>query len=291
MNTTLPTSLDRFQSQLEEAVRRDRSRTPRRLAMRAGLALTVAFAVALGVLGALPGESPSVVERAAAALRGGDGAILHTIMIGTTTEADGSATAMRVETWQAGSPPYDQLRITSTDGRTVETASVNGVEQLYDPQTNTIYAALLEPVAKKQREGTPAPKPGEAEAKRAAAAKEEGADTGGDVYRAKILGLLDSGRINEAGRSEVDGRDVIRLASDDGHVRLLVDAAGYEPIEWRVTEEGRSAVARFPTYERVPATDANAALLSLTARHPDARVEDSPAAYEPARQRLIPQRG
>jgi hypothetical protein len=44
----------------------------------------------------------------------------------------------------------------------------------------------------------------------------------------------------------------------------------------------------FPTYERLPATEANAALLSLQARHADATVDDDPARYQAALERLNP---
>ena len=44
----------------------------------------------------------------------------------------------------------------------------------------------------------------------------------------------------------------------------------------------------FLTYERLPATEANAALLSLTARHANAVVDGDPAHYEAALERLNP---
>ena len=275
---TLPTSLVRFQSQLEEAVR-DRAPAPRRLALRSALALTVAAAVALGVLGALPGNSPSTVERAAAALQVGDSAILHTAVVSVTADAEGGSTTTRVETWQAGSPPFDQLQITSRDGQLLETAIVNGVAQLYDPETETIHVGPADPRVTKQA------------AAKAAGKAAPALETGGDFYRAKILSLLEAGKIAESGRSAVDGRDAIRLVSDDGSVTLLVDAVSYRPIEWRVDQQGKSLVARFPTYEHLSASDSNAALLSLAARHPGATIDRSPAAYEAARQRLVPDKG
>jgi hypothetical protein len=110
----------------------------------------------------------------------------------------------------------------------------------------------------------------------------------GDSYRAKILGLLDSGQVHQAGRETINGRDAIRLVSDDGSVTLLVDADSYEPIEWRVSQDGREAVTSFPVYEHLPATDANAALVSLTGRHPGAALDDDPADYQAALERLNP---
>jgi hypothetical protein len=94
--------------------------------------------------------------------------------------------------------------------------------------------------------------------------------------------------VHQAGRETINGRDAIRLVSDDGSVTLLVDADSYEPIEWRVSQDGREAVTSFPVYEHLPATDANAALVSLTGRHPGAALDDDPADYQAALERLNP---
>jgi hypothetical protein len=281
--TTLPSSLVRFEHQLETAIRHDRRRQNRRVVLRSAISLAAVAAVALGVLGTVPRTGPSVVERAAAALRSTDGTILHTVLVGALTGPDGPID-LRIETWQASSPPHDQLQLITAAGRQFEVALADGLGQLYDPQTNTVYTGSsqlkdAQPVDKAR--GTKW-KTGGAEA------GDAGQDKGtivaaDDSYRAKILGLLESGKVHEDGRVAVDGRDAIRLVSDDGNVTLLVDADSYEPIEWRVSENGATAVTSFPTYERLPAGEANAALLSLTARHPDAIVDDDPAHYRAAR--------
>jgi hypothetical protein len=138
--TTLPTSLVHFQQELESSIRRDRTRQRRRLVRRSGITIAAAAAVALGALGALPRTGPSVVDRAAAALRAADGTILHTVLVGTLAGQNGSKD-LRIETWQASSPPHDQLQIITAGGRHFEVAMVDGVGQLYDPQTNTIYTS------------------------------------------------------------------------------------------------------------------------------------------------------
>jgi hypothetical protein len=286
--TTLPTSLVRFEHELETAIRRDRRRQHRRVVLRGAISVAAVAAVALGVLGAVPRTGPSVVERAAAALRSTDGTILHTVLVGTLTRADGPID-LRIETWQASSPPHDQLQIITASGRRFEVALVDGVGQLYDPQTNTIYTSPsqlkdTQPVDKARATKW---KTGGAEA--GAAGNDNGSIVAADdSYRAKILGLLESGKVHEDGRVTVDGRAAIRLVSDEGNVTLLVDADSYEPIEWRVTENGATAVTSFPTYERLPASEANAALLSLTARHADATIDDDPARYQAALERLNP---
>jgi hypothetical protein len=286
--TTLPTSLVRFEHELETAIRRDRRRQHRRVVLRGAISVAAVAAVALGVLGAVPRTGPSVVERAAAALRSTDGTILHTVLVGTLTRPDGPID-LRIETWQASSPPHDQLQIITASGRRFEVALVDGVGQLYDPQTNTIYTSPsqlkdTQPVDKARATKW---KTGGAEA--GAAGNDKGSIVAADdSYRAKILGLLESGKVHEDGRVTVDGRAAIRLVSDEGNVTLLVDADSYEPIEWRVTENGATAVTSFPTYERLPASEANAALLSLTTRHADATIDDDPARYQAALERLNP---
>jgi hypothetical protein len=285
--TTIPSSLVRFEHQLETAIRRDRRRRPR-VVLRSAISVAAVAAVALGVLGAVPRTGPSVVERAAAALHSTDGTILHTVLVGTLTRADGPID-LRIETWQASSPPHDQLQIVTADGRRFEVAMVDGVGQLYDPQTNTIYTGPLQAEQAQQVDKARATKWKTGGARAGAASENKGSIVAADdSYRAKILGLLESGKVHEDGRVMVDGRAAIRLVSDDGTVTLLVDADSYEPIEWRVSEEGRTAVTSFPTYERLPASEANAALLSLTARHADATIDDDPAHYEAALERLNP---
>jgi hypothetical protein len=286
--TTLPSSLVRFQDELETAIRRDRTRRRRRVVLRSAVSVAAVATVALGVLSAVPRTGASVVEHAAAALRSSDGTILYTVLVGTLTRADGSID-LRIETWQASSPPHDQLQVITAGGRRFEVALADGVAQLYDPQTNTIYTGPLQAKQAQQVDKARASKWKSGGARTGASGKDKGTVVAADdSYRAKILGLLESGKVHEDGRVTVDGRAAIRLVSDDGNVTLLVDADSYEPIEWRVHENGQTAVTSFPTYERLPATEANAALLSLTARHADATIDDNPARYQAALERLNP---
>jgi hypothetical protein len=165
-----------------------------------------------------------VVERAAAALRAADGTILHTVLVGTLTGRAGPQD-VRIETWQASPPPYDQLQIIAAGGRRFEVALVGGVAQLDDPQTNSIYTSRLQaqtaqPVGKARATKW---KAGAAKAAVSGAAKGT-IVAAGDSYRAEILGLLELGKAHEAGRETVNGRDAIRLVSDDETVTLLVAA-------------------------------------------------------------------
>jgi hypothetical protein len=298
--TTLPPALVRFEGQLEDAIRRRRARRPRTLALRAACVGAATAAVALGVLSILPGDGPSVVERATAALTVTDGTILHVVVTATTTGPDGVDTPMTVERWEETEAPYDTREIVLAGDRRFESAQVGGLTQVYDAATNTIYSGELgaakADVAKPGAIKPGAVKPGSPDGAAKAGAGKPGAGQGadtpppgrGDQYREKILVLLRSGNVHEDGRLVAGDRDAIRLVSGDGSVELVVDAGTYEPIEWRVSEGGRTAVASFPTYERLPASAANRALVSLPALHPGATVDTSDADLRAALQRLAP---
>jgi hypothetical protein len=265
---TLPSSLERFASQLEEAIRRDRDRRPRRLVVRTGLAAAAAAAIALGVLSVVPGNGPSVVQRAEAALRDTNGTILHVVIAETNTASDGSVSRVRFERWEGSTSPFDYRELRTGDGVALEIGLTGRAVQLYDPTSNTIY----EQAAPKQPE-----KPGDAG---------KGGTDGGDPYRTKVLNLLQDGRLREDGHTTVDGRDALRLVSPDGTTTLDVDASTYEPTEWRVADHGRVMEDRFTTFERLPVSDAAGALLSVAAQHPGAAVDDDPADYAAAVLRL-----
>lgn len=144
--TGLPPSLERFQGQLEAAAARDLKRLSRirpTLIRVTAVCVTAAAAVAvLSVVGVFGKNGPSLVDKAAAALAPSQGSILHIDMRGSQTNANGSVDTWSDESWQAGTKPYDRRQIEigteGTDSR-VETAMVDGVTQVYDPTTDTIY--------------------------------------------------------------------------------------------------------------------------------------------------------
>lgn len=142
--TGLPRSLERFQGQLEAAAARDLKRSSRirpTLIRVTAVCVTAAAAVAiLSVVGVFGKNGPSLVDKAAAALAPSQASILHIDMKGSQTNADGSVDAWSDESWQAGTKPYDRRQIEiGSEGTRVETAMVDGVTQVYDPATDTIY--------------------------------------------------------------------------------------------------------------------------------------------------------
>jgi hypothetical protein len=190
-------------------------------------------------------------------------------MVETRTDTDGAVSRVQFERWEASTPPYDSREIRTAAGRSFEAALVGGNAQVYDPATNTVYEQPS-PKAGYQKPGS---KPG---------------GDGGDPYRNKMLTLLQTGYLHADGHTTVDGRDAIRLVSDDRTSTLAVDPDTYEPIQWRV-DRGSEGVEddRFVVYERLPASDA---LLSPVAQHPGATVDDDPADYAAALDRLSPKK-
>jgi hypothetical protein len=265
LNTTIREAIDSLHRSLDDAVpdwervvadaepepvRQRRRPRSRRYLIRGALVVAATAVVAFGVLsglpddGLFPGTGPSSIARAASALTPADKTILHTVVVTTQTHPDGDTPVSWSETWQQTTPPYAARQLA---GR--ELAQANGALQYYDPQTNTIHT-------------TP---PNAIPASPTAFAGDEG-------LRERMLDLLHSGEAHEDGHVIVGGRDAIRIVSSDGKMTLIVDAATYEPIEWSWVSDGVSETSRFATYEWLPATERNLALLSLTAQHPNATI-------------------
>jgi len=322
--TALPPALDRFHAELELAVQRElRARTRRRRLAAAALPAAAA-AAALGVLAVLPASGSSVVGRAAAALEESNGAILHIEMRGQQHNPDGSVVAWRSESWELNESPYTSRKIeVGPEGIRAETSARGETQELYDAQTNTIYIASQDELAaarpmpkikivsesrlreitrnakgdafvvygKAKGYSVVATKAGAERLRRQRAreAQSSGADQAiEEPFRAEILALLRSGRAQETGHVEIDGRDALRIESPDGRRVYLVDPATYAPIEWTTTGNGGSVTLRFPVYEDLQVNAESMKLLDLEAQYPQAHVERDADAYLAAEARLFP---
>jgi hypothetical protein len=274
--------LSQRKERLVTKIRQDpkKARSWRPLAFRtavASAALIAALAV-LSIVNVFGSNGPSLVDKAVAALARPENAILHMKVISTDSDKSGGIIASTSENWAAMTAPFARREIlTSEGGVAVETGGAPGEpEQIYDPSTNTIYQYQA------PQKGT-APKD---------------ASQPADSTREMILGLLESGGAKEDGHETVDGRDAMRILStkdygtDSGgkayETVYLVDAKTGDPIEWRVTREGKNASLRFAVYEYLPSTPENLALLSLAGQHPDAALITDPAAYRDAESRVYP---
>jgi hypothetical protein len=254
-----------------DATRRTRRR---RLALRVAAAAGAAAAIALGALETLPGgrepSSASAIERAKAALGDADGRILHVVARTTLAGPDGATLRTeRTETWELTSPPYDTRQVHYSQGIRREIAFAGGRPEVYDPRRNTI--STLPPAIDLPERGR------DAKARRSLPV--DPFDTGAERLRDRMLDLLRSGGAREDGRVTVHGREAIRIVAPAQGMTLLVDARTYEPIEWSspvtgigTTPDRGVQTTRFETYERLPATESNLALLDLRAQHPGAKV-------------------
>jgi hypothetical protein len=271
----------------------------------------------------LPGGGSSVVGPAAAALEVSHNTILHLELCGEQHNPDGSVVTWQSESWQLGEAPFTRRQIEiGPDGIRAESLVRGETNELFDAETNTIYIASQKELAA----SAPLPKINVVSAARyrkltqgsrgdaafkvtkngsySVIATKEGAkrlreeraraqDSGADgafdePFRAEILALLNSGRAQETGRIEVDGRDAIRIESPGGRQIYLIDAATYAPIEWTSTGQGGSVTLRFPVYEELPVNTDSVEVFDLEAQHPEARVERDAAAYQEAEARLFP---
>jgi len=304
---TLPPSLLRFEGELARAIQRDlrshRRRPIGRRAIRLSLVAVAAAGVALGALSLFPNHGPSVVERAAAALRLNGAAILHIEMAVHETGDTGISSTYTEETWQQASAPFTYRSVRTENGVRIDVVTHNdGNSELYDATTNTIYAVSSAGLRElKQAQLPPAPPP----VKLRPASPSEGprpigkpslnpppepgtTNSAADPIRTRVLGILESGLVSAEGHVTVDGRDALRLASADGTTMILVDPQTYEPILWQMSggTNGAGLTAHFDVYERLADTQANATLFDLRAQHPDARVDTNPADYAAALARL-----
>jgi hypothetical protein len=275
----LPDTLTRFRRDLEGAIGRDLDRRRRRARIVRPLAGAAALAVVGGALAStlLGGGSPSIVDRAEAALATPSGRALHMVMIGRTT-TEGRVVHWQDEEWLiSGSVSPRRAVQTSADGQRFETAMTDdGLAELYDPASNTIYAApFVVPAGSGSKPGSD---PEAADLARRTLSPQE-----------RIKLLLAGGNLREEGHVTVDGRDAVRLVTSGGDVTYLVDPDTYVPLELTARLDGGGTVdLRFPVYEQLPPSAVSVGAFSLRAQHPGAAVKIDKLAYEAQWSRLAP---
>ena len=293
----LPNSLIGFRRQLEDAVARDLQRRARvrALILPGAVALAAAAVVATAsIAGVLGTHTPSIVERASAALAVNDGTILHVTVLGRQNNGDGTESTWRSESWQSTSEPYQRRQVehVGTDPAT-ETSSAGNSQALYDPDTNTVYVhddpAALPLGGKLLRWKTADGKVHRVVVTGGRPAPPQSRDDPiEEPFRREVLELLSSGDAHETGRVTLAGRDAIRIVGNGGNATYFVDATTYNPIEFRTTGSGGGTSLRFVVYETLPLTAATRALLTVQAQHPDAIVNHDPAGFQAAQKRLFP---
>jgi hypothetical protein len=229
---------------------RRRVRLPLPLEARPGVVALIgapaAAAVAALVLVGTAGEGgPSVadaaiIHRADAALSPPPNEILHTKLVGDGVGA---------ESWQLTSPPYTAVGMKGPLGQQQEQASDSTTSSVYDPASNTI-----------QQHADSAP-------------------VAFDDPLSQVRQELHNGRAQVLGSTTTGGVPTykIRFATKDGFssdsLVAYVDKRTYRPILLSDPQRNGTIVElHVVALEYLPRTAANLRLLSLTARHPGARV-------------------
>lgn len=231
--------------QLELRPRRRR----RRLLVGSAAATAATLAAAIvALIGAGGSGGPSAAEAAilahvVRAITPPANLIVHVKEAGV--QPDG--TPVSVEWWQETNPPYALRLIKGADGQQHEGAADGAVSSQYDADTNTVYQhpksttpTLIDPI---------------------------------ETVRA---GLAD-GTAQVGGTVTIDGRSLYEIELPNGVVAYF-DETDYRPA-YLDNPQGDGSVVRtqVTAYEELPITPENEELLSITAQHPDARVETTPA--------------
>jgi len=157
-----------------------------------------------------------------------------------------SGTPVSVEWWQETTAPHALRLMKGAVGHVGEGGSDGTTAYQYDAATNTIYEhpdsnppTLVDPV---------------------------------ETVRAALA----DGTAQVAGTATIDGRSLYKIVLPTG-VTGYFDQSDYRPV-YLDNPQGDGTVVRTTVvaYDELPLTPENEKLLSVTAQHPDARVESSP---------------
>jgi hypothetical protein len=234
------------------ALRREFDGTTGRSRLRPALGALVAAplvaAIGLAVAGVFGGGGTSIadaaiIHRADVALTAGPGKILYTHVAGGGFGA---------QTWQLTSPPYSFVGSKGpSGGHAPEEASNGTTASWWDPATNTIHEQPA-PTMPQGPSGNPL---------------------------AQIKSELHAGRARVLGTATVDGTATYKIQFEDKNgfdaqsLVAYVDQSSYRPLLLSDPQRnGQVVQLKVLALEYLPATPANLRLLSLTARHPDAKV-------------------
>jgi hypothetical protein len=227
----------------------------------AGIAVVAVVLAVLSVVDVFGPNGPSLIEKAQAAVTVQENVVVHLKTTGFQDNGDGTTAEWSDETWQLSSALQVCRRVEIVSGApTLETAqTAGGWSQVYDAETNTIYQV---------QGGVVTP-------------------DGPETFRAMVTDLLDSGGTKADEHLTFQGLDAVRIVSADGSQTYIVDAKTGEPLQWQTRGTNGSVTMRI-TYEKLPATDANAVLVDLAKQHPGAAIDSDQQHYQDALGKLAP---
>jgi hypothetical protein len=258
MRTDIPDTLYTYRNQLTAAIERDLARGTRSGRMkRRGLALSVpataaaaTTAIVLLTAGGAPGPSSAsaaIIRHVRAELSAAPGQILHESA--TVTLPDGSSTSFELWVQTGGTGVF---RVIKYGSEASQSATQN---ETYKASTNTVTVSPLPP-AIHQLEVS------------------KGSDPAAELKR-----MVESGQAT-ATPTTYNGTPAYKIiVSSSGDPSLngiaYVARSDYRPLELDSAAHPGGKVV-FSTYEYLPATPANDALLAVTSAHPGAAVVNQP---------------
>lgn len=221
---------------------RRRRRSTRYPLGAAAIVATAAAAAVLALVGTGGSNGPAaasaaIVHHALKAVTPPANSILHTEVIGVQ-----NGTSVVGETWQETSPPYASRGMKGEPGHQGEFADDGTTSFEYDPSSNTISEqpdasrpTFTDPVSQIRRE-------------------------------------LANGQAQETGTATIGGVSLYRIDLPQGLVAYF-DTVTYKPRYLDDPQRDGSVVRlRVATYDYLPMTAANRALLNITAQHPRAQI-------------------
>ncbi len=222
----------------------------RRFSRRIALALVAAAAASAGLIALLAGTTGSgptpadaaILHHTLRAVTPPSNTILHVKVVGVQNGAEISG-----ETWQQTAPPYASRGMKGPIGSQSEAGDNGTTSFLYDSSTNTIY---------------------------------EQPDSSAPTFEdpiASVRKALNDGAAHVEGTVVIGGESLYKIELPQGMVGYF-DRATYVP-RYLDDPQGDGSVLRLrvAAYEYLPMTSGNAKLLSVTAEHPNARIDTNPA--------------
>jgi hypothetical protein len=227
---------------------RPRRRLRTRLAFgSAAVSAAVIAAAIVALIGTGGSGEPSsadaaIIQHAIRAITSPANIIVHVKETGVQ-----NGTPVAAEWWQQTSPPYAIRMIKGPVGEEGEVAGDGTTRFQYDASTNTIYQrpdssalTLTDPIS-------------------------------------TVREQLASGNAQVAGTDTIDGQSLVKIELPNGVIAYF-DGTDYRPVYLDNPQRDGSVVrTRVVTYEELSTTTENEKLLSITAQHPNARVDTNPS--------------
>jgi hypothetical protein len=185
----------------------------------------------------------AIIHHALRAVTPPAGEILRTKVVGTQNGVTAAA-----EVWRQTAPPYAGRGIKGPLGQQEEFSDNGTTSSEYDPATNTIY----------EHPDQSSPRPFT------------------DPV-AQVRQQLASGQAHVNGTVVIDGASLYKIELPHGLVGYF-DTRSYAPRYLDAPQRDGTVVRlRVAVYQYPPMTSANRDLLSVTAQHPDARIDTNPS--------------